>query len=100
MVVANTVVTFQPSNPHARWIPPINCPSTTALRLGQLTTRRTGITRRDVQCRIPLEEVPRSEEERHGFGGHDRVVFGGGEMGDAKGVPEDCVSSFSGRASK
>jgi hypothetical protein len=58
--------------------------------------RRTAIARRDIQCRIAREEIPGSEEQRHGFCRHDGEVFGGGEVRDAEGVPEDDVGIVDG----
>lgn len=40
--------------------------------------------------------MPRPQQERHGFGGHDGEILGGGEMRDAEGVPEDDVSVVDG----
>jgi hypothetical protein len=53
--------------------------------------RRTAVARRDIQGRVAREEIPRSEEQGHGFCRHDGEVFRGGEMRDAERVPEDDV---------
>jgi hypothetical protein len=55
------------------------------------TTRRTAITRRDVERRVLGKEVARAQQQRHGLGRHDGEVFGGGEVRDAEGVPENDV---------
>ena len=54
-------------------------------------TRYTTITRRNVQRRILQEKVPRSQEQCHGLGRHDGEIFGCGEMGQAKSMPEHDV---------
>ena len=54
-------------------------------------SRRAGMARRDIQSRVPLEEVSRTQEQSHGLGGHNGEVFWRGEVGDAKGVPQDDI---------
>jgi hypothetical protein len=53
--------------------------------------RGTTIARRNIKRWISHEEIPRSKEQCHWFCRHDGEVFGGREMGDAKGVPEDDI---------
>jgi hypothetical protein len=53
--------------------------------------RSATIARRYIQRWIPGEEIPWSEQQCHGFCGHDGEIFRGGEMRDAKCVPEDDV---------
>lgn len=52
---------------------------------------RPGIAGWDIESGIAQEEVPRSQQHRHGLGGHDRVVLGGGEVRQAECVPEHDV---------
>lgn len=61
------------------------------LPLSRHLTRRTTIRGRDIQGRVLGEEVPRPQEQGHGFGGHDGEVLWRGEVRDAEGVPEHDV---------
>lgn len=54
-------------------------------------TRRPRKTRRHIQRGIFSEEIPGPQQQGHGLRGHDGVILRAGEMGDAKGVPEDDV---------
>lgn len=74
-------------NRHARLI----LPPHQSLPPLQDLTRRPCKTRHNIQRRIFGKEVSRSQQQRHGLGGHDGKVLRGGEMDDAKGVPEDNV---------
>jgi hypothetical protein len=46
---------------------------------------------RQVQRRVAVEEVTRSQHQRHRLGGHDGEVLGGGKVHESKGVPENDV---------
>jgi hypothetical protein len=72
-------------------IAPLAFPNTTPLPPGRNVTRRPRKARRDIQGRIPEEEMARPQQQRHGLGGHDGEVLRGREMGEAEGVPEDDV---------
>ena len=61
------------------------------LQRARLLARGRRVTRRDIERRVPQEEIPRSEEHRHGLRRHDRIVLGRGEMRDAERMPEDDV---------
>ena len=54
-------------------------------------TRGTTITRRDIQRRILIKEIPRAQQQRHRLRRHDGEIFRSWEMRDAEGVPEDDV---------
>lgn len=72
---------------HARLVHIIGyCP----LLRRNLTGCRT-IRRRHIQCRILEEEIPWSQQQRHRLRRHNRIVFRGREMRDAKGVPEHDI---------
>lgn len=49
------------------------------------------ITRRHVERGVLQKEIPRSQQHRHWFRGHDWVVFWRGEVIEAESVPEDYV---------
>lgn len=53
--------------------------------------RRHSVTRRHIEGGIAQEEIARPQQQGHRLDGHDGVVLGGGEVGDAKGVPEHDV---------
>lgn len=54
-------------------------------------TRRARKAGRYIEGRIAEEEVPWSEQQRHGLGGHDRIVLWRREVGNAKCMPEHDV---------
>lgn len=91
----NVPRTFTTSHAHTRLVRILH-PHPQQPRLPSPLTRRHRITRRYIQRRIPGEEIPRPEEQCHRLGGHDGKVFRRGEVGDAKGVPEDDVGVFDG----
>lgn len=74
-----------PSTPHL-------IPTTPPPFPRQDLTRRPSPAGRHIEGGILLEEVPRPQQQGHGLGRHDGKVLRGGEMDDAKGVPEHDVS--------
>lgn len=62
-------------------------------------TRDTAVARRDIQRRIPREEVPWPEQQSHRLSWHDGEVLRRREVRDTKRVPEDdvCVVDICGR---
>lgn len=53
--------------------------------------RDAAVARRHVQARVPGEEVPGPQQQRHRLGRHDGEVLRRGEVHDAEGVPQDDV---------
>jgi hypothetical protein len=54
-------------------------------------TRGTTITRRDIQRRILIKEIPRAQQQRHRLRRHDGEILRSWEVRDTEGVPEDDV---------
>jgi len=54
-------------------------------------TRCNAHTRRDIEGRIPLKEITRSQQQRHRLGRHQREIFWGWKVRYAESVPENDV---------
>lgn len=78
------------SNKNALSLLPRTITSSTLLPRQHLT-RAPGKARRHIQYGIPREEIPRPQQQCHGFRRHDREIFWSGKMGEAESVPEHDV---------
>ena len=81
------------SNLHAR---PIILLARTCRTTSRNLRRSSSEARRNIQCRVPSEEVPRTKKQRHRFRRHDGEIFRGREMGQTKGVPQDDIGIVNG----
>ena len=86
---------FQFLDQHAR---PITLLTTTILFPRGNLRRGSRIARRDIEGRVAIEEVPRTQEQRHRLSRHDGVVFRRREMRETECVPQDNIGVVDGTA--
>lgn len=67
-----------------------------ALAFSQQLARRACIAGGHIQHRVSGKEVAWAQQQRHGLDRHNREILGRGEVGDAKGVPNNDVGVVDG----